>query len=61
VICYHCGVILYKWQKHDSPWESHAQAEPTCPHVLLKKGREFVRRVTHRGYSMWYAQKVRRP
>lgn len=58
MVCYHCGVGLQCWESHDSPWESHARASPICSHVLLKKGRGFVKKVTAKNYSMWWSQEV---
>ena len=55
-ICYYCGGGLRDWEEGDDPWVEHARWFARCPHVLLKKGKEFVdvccgRRKSTRGKS----------
>ena len=34
--------MLRAWEPGDDPWIEHARWFPTCNHVLVYKGREFV-------------------
>ncbi|XP_076437603.1 uncharacterized protein LOC143276833 [Babylonia areolata] len=41
VVCYSCGVGLYRWRQGSDPWEQHARHMPACPH-LVTKGQHFL-------------------
>lgn len=48
VICFSCGGGIWKWDKHDDPWEQHAAWNSNCKYVLLVKGPEYVASVNAR-------------
>jgi hypothetical protein len=43
--CFHCNGGIKDWEPQDEPWFEHAKWYPTCVHVNLVKGREFVENV----------------
>ncbi|XP_052810068.1 baculoviral IAP repeat-containing protein 7-A-like [Mya arenaria] len=45
VRCYHCGGGLRNWEEGDDPMEEHAKWYPTCQHVLIAKGKTYIRKV----------------
>ncbi|WAR09189.1 BIR1E-like protein, partial [Mya arenaria] len=45
VRCYHCGGGLRSWKDGDDPMEEHAKWYPTCQHVLIVKGKTYIRKV----------------
>ena len=42
VRCYHCGQGLRYWEEGDDPMFEHAKWYPTCPHVIICKGKAYV-------------------
>ncbi|WAR09248.1 BIR7B-like protein [Mya arenaria] len=44
VRCYHCGGGLRNWEEGDDPMEEHAKWYPTCQHVLIAKGKTYIRK-----------------
>ncbi len=52
VKCFHCNGGLKGWEPKDAPWEEHAKWFPACPHVILMKGREFVKAVQEKTVSI---------
>jgi len=45
VRCYHCGGGLRNWEEGDSPMKEHAKWYPTCQHVMIVKGKQYIQRV----------------
>ncbi|XP_052807810.1 E3 ubiquitin-protein ligase XIAP-like [Mya arenaria] len=45
VRCYHCGGGLRNWETGDDPMEQHAKWYPTCQHVLITKGKNYIHSV----------------
>ncbi|XP_052811682.1 baculoviral IAP repeat-containing protein 7-like [Mya arenaria] len=45
VRCYHCGGGLRNWEPGDDPMVEHAKWYPACHHVLITKGKMFIRKV----------------
>ncbi|WAR08448.1 BIRC7-like protein [Mya arenaria] len=45
VRCYHCGGGLRNWESGDDPMEQHAKWYPTCQHVLITKGKNYIHSV----------------
>jgi len=39
VYCFYCGIGLHEWLSEDNPWMEHAISSPTCPFLLLNKGK----------------------
>ena len=37
--CFFCGVMIYKWNYHDSPYGEHEKFSPSCIYIktLLKE------------------------
>jgi hypothetical protein len=35
VKCYKCGVILYRWEDDDDPFEGHQEHSPNCEHLKV--------------------------
>jgi len=44
VKCFQCGKGLKNWEETDIPDEEHARWHPTCPFVLLNKGKDYIER-----------------
>lgn len=42
VICYFCSGGMKDWSSEHLPWLEHARWFPSCPYVLLLKGKHFV-------------------
>ncbi|XP_052791840.1 baculoviral IAP repeat-containing protein 7-like [Mya arenaria] len=42
VRCYHCGGGLKHWEIGDDPMYEHARWFPTCPHIVICKGKDYV-------------------
>ena len=38
VICYSCGLALWKWRENDDPWMEHLKSAMTCKHMEFHKG-----------------------
>lgn len=45
VRCFHCDGGLRNWEPPDTPWKEHARWFPTCPFLLLVKGKSFVDKI----------------
>ena len=42
--CYCCGCQVYGWQEDTDIWSFHVRLSPLCPHVIEKKGIEFIQK-----------------
>lgn len=47
VRCFFCGGGLRNWDRDDDPWLEHATWYPECVFLILRKGAEYVRRVSN--------------
>jgi baculoviral IAP repeat-containing protein 2/3 len=45
VKCFHCDGGLREWEPNDNAWVEHAKWFPHCHHVILLKGKAFVKEV----------------
>ena len=45
VKCFHCDGGLKGWDPTDNPWMEHAKWYPYCRHLILLKGKEFIKEV----------------
>ena len=41
-VCYYCGGGLRQWTENEDPWIEHGKWFPRCPHILIKRGKDFV-------------------
>ena len=42
VICFMCGLVSSNWSISETPWQRHTRSSPTCQHVIVQKGQEFI-------------------
>lgn len=42
--CYHCLWPMYNWADDMDPWVEHVGINPSCPHLILVKGPEYIRK-----------------
>jgi len=47
VRCYYCGGGLRNWEPNDDPMSEHARWYPTCPHLKLTMGQEFINTISN--------------
>jgi hypothetical protein len=45
VECYHCKSQVDGWDRDMDPWVEHVKKKPSCFHIKLVKGAEFIRAV----------------
>jgi len=43
--CYACQGMYADWEKDDDPWKIHARLFPFCPHLVTRKGADFIQEI----------------
>ena len=45
VKCFYCDVSLEDWDSGDDEWEEHVKESPDCKHLILLKGKKYVKEI----------------
>ena len=56
VICFHCGLMLHDWLPGDDPAIAHARLQPSCQHLILAFGDDFISFVQNEVTSLGHAR-----